>query len=138
MVSNCIGGGLLGGRGASSYTSKLKNRYGSQYHTLLTAGNVKFVEKTGKGSETLMETMTPGRVYAQVDRGKVKSIVYFDTEGKRVKQIDFAPHKGKTPHVHHGYLHNEYSASGEPTGLTPKETKLVESVLSTWENRPGK
>lgn len=49
MVSNCIGGGLLGGRGASSYTSKLRNRYGSQYRTLLTAGNVKFVEKTGRG-----------------------------------------------------------------------------------------
>lgn len=61
----------MGGRGASSYTSKLRNRYGSQYRTLLTAGNVKFVEKTGRGSETLMETMTQGRVYAQVDRGKV-------------------------------------------------------------------
>lgn len=128
----------MGGRGASSGMSKFGNPYGSQYHALLTVGNIKFVEKNGRGSETLMETMTPGRVYAQIDRGKVKSIVYFDSNGKRTRQIDFASHRGMSPHVHHGYLHNEYSANGEPTGLNQKEKKLVERVLDAWDNRPGK
>lgn len=54
----------MGGRGASSGTSKRGSPYGSQYHALMTAGNVKYVEKRNKSSETLMETMTSGRVYA--------------------------------------------------------------------------
>lgn len=99
----------MGGRGASSGTSRAGNPYGSQYHAFLTVGNIKFIEKNSKSSETLMETMTAGRVYVVVDRGKPKSIVYFDAENKRSKQIDLADHKGLNPHVHHGYLHNENS-----------------------------
>ena len=78
----------MGGRGASSGTSKAGNRYGSQYHAVMTAGNVKFVSKNARDSETLMETMTRGRVYAHVEGDDIKSIVYFDNENKRTKQID--------------------------------------------------
>ena len=128
----------MGGRGASSGVSKYGNPYGSQYHSLLTAGNIKFVEKNSKSSETLMETMTKGRVYVLVSNDKVKSIVYFDKENKRNKQIDFAEHNGKSPHVHHGYLHDEYSASGDATRLTPKEKQMVENVRKIWENHKHK
>ena len=85
----------MGGRGASSGWSvdrngNPKNPYGSQYHSSLTAGNVKFVSKNEMDSETLMETMTRGRVYAHVEGDDLKSIVYFDNENKRSKQIDIA------------------------------------------------
>lgn len=83
----------MGGRGASSGWSvdrngNPKNPYGSQYHSSLTAGNVKFVSKNERDSEPLMETMTRGRVYAHVEGDDLKSIVYFDNENKRLKQID--------------------------------------------------
>ena len=48
----------MGGRGASSGISDYGNPYGSQYHALMTSGNIKFVEKNGPGAETLMDTMT--------------------------------------------------------------------------------
>lgn len=123
----------MGGRGASSGTSAKGNRYGSQYHSVMTIGNIKFVEKSGRSSETLMETMTAGRVYAVVDRGKPKSIVYFDKDNKRSRQIDLADHKGLSPHVHYGYLHNEYSPSGQPTRLSAEQSRMVDRVLAQWE-----
>lgn len=100
----------MNGRGASSGTSKAGNPYGSQYHSLLTASNVRFVSKNLRDSETLMETMTRGRVYAHVEGEEIKSIVYFDNENKRSKQIDIDhPHRPlfKGVRVHHGYFHNE-------------------------------
>ncbi|MDO4443865.1 MAG: hypothetical protein Q4B69_08350 [Slackia sp.] len=122
----------MGGRGASSGTSKAGNRYGSQYHALLTVGNVKYVSKNSKSSETLMETMTSGRVYVVVDRNEPKSIVYFDGKSKRRKQIDLNDHRGLSPHVHHGYLHNEDSPNGKPTRLTTQEKRMVDNILADW------
>lgn len=123
----------MGGRGASSGTSKAGNPYGSQYHAVLTVGNIKFIEKNSKSSETLMETMTAGRVYVVVDRDRPKSIVYFDVENKRSKQIDLADHKGLNPHIHHGYLHNENSPNGQPTRLSTEQSRMVDRVLAQWE-----
>lgn len=128
----------MGGRGASSAWSvdkrgNPKNPYGSQYHSVLTVGNVKYVQKNSKSSETLMETMTRGRVYAVVDRGEVKSVVYFDDQNKRSKQIDLADHHGMSPHTHVGYLHNEGSPNGKPMRLSTDERKMVDRVLSDWE-----
>lgn len=129
----------MGGRGASSGTSKAGNAYGTQYRQLLKSGNIVFVQKTSAQSETLMETMTDGRVYVQVDAaGALKSVVYFDKGNKRAKQIDLKDHRGVAPHVHHGYLHNEYSPSGAPTKATPKERKMVERAQRLWDNHVGK
>lgn len=92
----------MGGRGASSGTSHyerkdgtvIENPYGSQYHSVMTSGNIKFVSKNSRRSEPLMETMTKGRVYAHVEGDDIKSIVYFDNENKRTKQIDLDhPHR---------------------------------------------
>ncbi len=92
----------MGGRGASSGTSHyerkdgtvIENPYGSQYHSVMTSGNIKFVSKSSRRSEPLMETMTKGRVYAHVEGDDIKSIVYFDNENKRTKQIDLDhPHR---------------------------------------------
>lgn len=126
----------MGGRGASSGSSVYGNAYGTQYHTLLTYGNIKFVQKNNPDSETLMETMTPGRVYAVIGKtNEIQSIVYFDNEGKRSKQIDLMhQHQGIQPHTHHGYLHNENGSKAGASHLTDKEQQMVDRVLEQWHN----
>lgn len=141
---------VVGGRGASSGTSKMGNSYGSQYHTVKGAdgkpmvfGNIKFVQKNPGAKETLMETMTRGRVYVEVGAdGKPKRIVYFDIDNKRIKQIDLA-HSHKMgdgeklrPHTHHGYEHNENdSPKSKAAYLTTEEQALVDRVMRIWNNR---
>lgn len=127
----------MGGRGASSGTSAKGNRYGSQYHAVMTVGNVNFVSKNSRESESLIETMTRGRVYAHVEGDDLKSIIYFDADGKRSKQIDLThAHEGKKPHTHYGYefKKGEHDASR----LTTKEKAMVERVIKLWENRSGR
>lgn len=103
---------------------------------MLTVGNIKFVSKNGRGSEALMETMTRGRVYAHVEGDDLKSIVYFDNENKRSKQIDVDhSHNGERPHAHHGYNHNESDSAKGAARLTPDEQAMVDRVVSIWENR---
>ncbi len=119
----------MGGRGASSGISKFGNPYGSQYHALLTVGNIKFVSKNVRQSEPLMETMTRGRVYAHVEGDDLKSIVYFDNDGRRSKQIDMDhAHLGVAPHAHDGYYHSEFRKN-----LTTEERAMVDRVVDSWE-----
>lgn len=124
----------MGGRGASSGMSKAGNLYGSQYHTVLKSGNIKFVSKNDRNSETLMETMTRGRVYVHVERDELVSIVYFDNENKRSKQIDMNhAHLGVSPHAHDGYFHSEFRKN-----LTTEERAMVDRVVSLWHDNKGK
>lgn len=127
----------MGGRGASSGISEKGHKYGTDYKTLLKDGNVKFVKKTSNNSETLMETMTKNRVYAYVNnKNEVASIIYFDKNNKRSKQIDLThKHQGVVPHVHHGYIHNENDSSKGASNLTTDERKLVDRILKKWYNK---
>lgn len=126
----------MGGRGASSGVSRFGNPYGSQYRSLLAVGNIRFVSKNSRQSEPLMETMTRGRVYAHVEGDDVKSIVYFDDGNRRSKQIDIDhEHGGSSPHTHHGYYHNERDSPRGASRLTPEERRMVDRVVSIWENR---
>ncbi len=109
----------MGGRGASSGVSTKGSAYGSQYRTVLSSGNIKFVTKVNRQSEALMETMTRGRVYVTVGGDDLLSIVYMDNSNKRVKTIDMEPpHKKLQPHTHHGYLHNENDSAFGAAHLT--------------------
>ena len=115
----------MGGRGASSGRSNKGKLYGTEYKTVHKVGNIKFVTQNEQGSQKApMETMTKGRVYALIDKNKnaPKSIIYFDKENKRNKQIDLDHvHRGISPHAHHGYNHNEFEKSKKrATNLTPK------------------
>lgn len=103
----------------------------------MTAGNIKFVSKNSRQSEPLIETMTRGRVYVHVEGDDLKSIVYFDSSGKRSKQIDLShKHKGKSPHTHYGY---EFPKGiHDANGLTPKEKAMVDRVINLWNNRDGR
>ncbi len=140
----------MGGNGTSSGTSKLGRKYGTEYRAVkdrdgkpLVVGNIKFVQKTGNDSETLIETMTHGRVYVEVGSGnRPMRIVYFDNDNKRVKQIDLQhPHKmgdgtKLKPHTHHGYLHNENdSKKSGASHLTMEEKAMVDRVMAIWKNR---
>ena len=129
----------MGGRGSSSGMSVDNKPYGSQYHTLLESGNIKFVTKISRTSETLMETMTKGRVYVTVGGNELLSVIYFDTANKRAKAIDLShPHDGRSPHVHHGYLHNETGSPKGASNLTPAEKRMVARVQKLWYNHLGK
>lgn len=134
----------FGGRGASSGISRGTknnpngNAYGTQYNTIDVegAGNIKFVEKTPENTESLMETMTKGRVYVLVNHNGPKEIIYFGNDGKRTKVIDLDhPHKKIQPHTHHGYEHieNEKSKKGA-SNLTTEEKAMVERVKKLWYN----
>lgn len=129
----------MGGRGASSGMSDHGNRYGSQYKTLLRTGNIKFVQKNSRISETLMETMTKGRVYVTVGGNDLLQIIYFDQRSRRNKTIDLShTHDGKRPHTHHGYNHNENDSAKGYATLTIEEKKMVERVRKIWYNRHSK
>lgn len=130
----------MGGRGASSGFSvdkhgKPKNKYGSQYHTILESGNIKFVAKNERTSETLMETMTKGRVYVTVGSNDLLQVIYFNNDNKRKKVIDLShTHYGEKPHVHHGYEHNEYDSAKGFSKLTPQEWQMVDNIQKIWYN----
>ncbi|HEN3143866.1 TPA: hypothetical protein U4W96_000168 [Streptococcus agalactiae] len=129
----------MGGRGASSGLSDDLKKYGTEYHSLFTSGNMKFIIQNEDSSQTApMETMTKGRVYVFIDKYKntPKSIVYFDKNNKRNKQVDLDhEHKKMKPHVHHGYNHSEFEVSKKGgTNLTKRELKMVDRVNDEWYN----
>ena len=82
----------MGGRGASY--SSYKN-YGSEYDTLYQWGNIKFIKasSTNKKGSVPLDTRTKIRVYVVVSENSkgediLKSIAYYDSTGKRYKQVD--------------------------------------------------
>lgn len=127
----------MGGRGASSGMSVKGKPYGSEYKTVLKDGNIKFVKANMGLATAPMETMTRGRVYVTVNEAdQLKFISYYDTSNKRVKQIDLdKPHKGISPHTHHGYEHSENDSAKGFANLTTEEKKLVEKINRIWHNR---
>lgn len=66
----------MGGRGAGSGMSVKGNRYGTQHKSYFTLGNIKFVAKTSRQSETLMETRTKGRIDATVGGNKLVRLTF--------------------------------------------------------------
>ena len=112
----------------------------TDYKTVLKDGNIKFVQRTSNESETIMETMTKGRVYAIVNKeNELSSIIYFDKENKRNKQIDLKHnHNKESPHTHHGYLHNEKDNIKGYSKLTTEEKKMVERISKIWYNNISK
>ena len=130
----------MGGRGASSGISVSGKPYGSEFRTLLKAGNIKFVKAVDGAQKTPMETMTKGRVYVTLNKNdNIKAITYYDAANKRTKQIDLdRPHNKVSPHIHHGYIHSENDSEKGYANLTTEEKKMVERVKKIWYNRRSK
>ena len=127
----------MGGRGSGTGVSNKGKAYGSEYRSLLTSGNIKFVVPTSGNTTAPMETMTQNRVYVTLDgKGNPKFISYYDRDNKRKKQIDLdKPHLGVVPHTHHGYNHNEKDTNKGFAHLTSKERVMVEHVNNVWKGR---
>lgn len=128
----------MGGRGASSGISDSGKIYGTEFKSLLSISNIKFVQyNDAKSAKTPMETMTSGRIYVTINtEGNIKAITYYDKHNKRYKQIDVTGRKhaidGKPeiPHSHMGYVHDEHG-----TRLpTQKEKKMIDRVTKIWDN----
>ena len=131
----------MGGRGASSGISAKGKPYGTEYKTLLSVSNLKFVEYNDSGSaKAPQETKTQGRVYVTVNKDQeLKHITYFDKNNKRYKTIDLTKaHKINgvmvVPHTHKGYEHDEKGSFY----LSPKEQKMVDRVRRIWDNHTSK
>lgn len=127
----------MGGRGSSTGVSVKGKVYGTEYKSLLTSGNIKYVVNVGQNTTAPMETMTANRVYVTLSQqGEPKFISYYDKENKRKKQIDLdKPHQGVSPHTHHGYEHNENDSSKGYANLTTKERQMVERITNTWKEK---
>ena len=79
----------MGGRGASSGISANGKPYGSEYKSVLTSGNIKFVSPTDGHVKAPLETMTSGRIYVTIGSdGNPRYISYYDKRNKKHKQID--------------------------------------------------
>lgn len=130
----------MGGRGSSSGMSDNGKPYGTEYKSVWAVGNIKFVKRKEGSSTAPLETMTTGRVYVTIGaNNEPKYISYYDTQNKRSKTIDLGhKHKGMSPHVHHGYEHNENDGPKGATGLSTKERKMVDNVQRLWYTRRGK
>ena len=129
----------MGGRGSSSGVSVRGKIYGSEYKSLLTYGNIKYVVPVEGNAKAPMETMTNNRVYVTLDRfGEPTYVSYYDKDNKKRKQIDLQHlHAGMQPHVHHGYEHNENDTIKGAAKLTTKEKQLVSSIQSVWKEKKG-
>ena len=132
-----VKGDSVGGRGASSGISKSGKKYGTEYKSVFSVSNIKFVQHIGSSAVAPMETMTKGRVYVTVtDEEKPIYISYYDAKNKRSRTIDLShSHKGIQPHVHHGYEHNEKDGKLGASKLTEKEKYMVDYVLNVWYNK---
>ena len=128
----------MGGRGASSGMSEKGKPYGSEFRTLLKAGNIKFVKQNAAlNAKDPLETMTKGRIYSTIsDEGKINAISYYGADGKRLKTINLlhSHEQFKGVHTHIGYYHDE----GGTRALTADEKKLVAFVKKAWYNRHSK
>ena len=127
----------MGGRGASSGTSKAGNRYGSQYRTVVSSGNIKIIDARHSGVETVIETMTRGQSLwcTELERKSWKHS-HFDNENKRSKRIDLDhTHKKMIPHTQHGYMTGGNDGKKGVSSLTPNEKKMVERIRRLWENK---
>lgn len=130
----------MGSRGASSGISNKGKKYGTEYHSVLTEGNIKFIKINEGSVKAPMETMTNGRVYVTLDNDDMpKYITYFDDNNKRKKQIDLTrPHMGVVPHTHNGYEHSENDGKKQFSKPTTKEKAMIDRVYKIWNNRESK
>lgn len=127
----------MGGRGSSTGVSANGKLYGTEYKSLLTSGNVKFVVRLDNSASAPMETMTNNRIYVTLSpQGEPKCISYYDNTNKRKKQIDLdKPHRDVLPHMHHGYNHSEKDSKKGFANLTKKEKEMVNRVNKVWREK---
>lgn len=133
----------MGGRGASSGVSDKGKKYGTEYNTLLDAGDILFIRRNDNSASAPYETQAgDNRVYATVNkRDKIKFVSTHENH-KRKTQIDMTGpthhdengNKIKTPHAHDGYEHLD----ARVRKLTKSEMKMIDEINRIWENKKRK
>lgn len=87
---------------------------------------------------TVMEIKTSRGVIFVSNFGKARltwseDFFNYDINNKRIKQIDLdRPHRGVSPHTHHGYKHSENDSPKRFSNLTTEEKKMVDRVKEKW------
>ena len=122
-----------GGRRSDSITDV---QYSGEFSKIAQDGEVMYVKYNGGATTSPMETKTRGRIYATLGKNNdVKYITFYDLEtGERIKQIDIygKPHGTvQTPHVHLGYVHDEYGTRYPNI----KENEKIKSILNYWDRK---
>jgi hypothetical protein len=125
----------VGGRGSSSGVSTKGIHYGTEYHTILQSGNIKFIRKNIGGASAPLETMSAHerRIYVTVNaKDVVKSVTLFSEDGLREREIHLDHfHGGLKPHTHVGY--DNRTGRDEAFPLNPREKAIVSRVLGIWK-----
>jgi hypothetical protein len=125
----------MGGRGAASGISAQGFEYGDEFETILEADNIKFVKYLqSKAAQIPLETRSAdkNRVYVLVNKDNIlKSITFYNKDGKLSKQIDLAhKHQGQQPHLHIGYGHSKNIYP-----LTQIDWVYITKVRKIWNQR---
>jgi hypothetical protein len=126
----------MGGRGAAGGVSAQGYKYGTEFKTLMSVDNIKFVQYQNSTAATIpQETMSFGRnrVYVLVKDDKLKSITLYNSKGIVRRQIDLDhAHKGLAPHVH---TVNVKTWSRKIVPATKSDIAYIEKVRTIWNNR---
>jgi len=125
----------MGGRGAASGVSIKGYEYGTEFISLLSADNIKYVKYKHSNAATIpLETMSAGknRVYVLLDvKNALKSITLYNKEGKLKRQIDLDhSHKGERPHVH-----SWHDLQRKLSSLTKSDLAYIEKVRRIWKTK---
>jgi hypothetical protein len=126
----------MGGRGSASGISVKGIKYGTEFSTVLASGNLKFVKyEAGNNAKSPLETMSASkdRVYVVTKGDVLKSVVFYDNQGKRNRQIDLDhDHYGVVPHVHPGY-DLQHQESDADIKLTKSDKMYINKVRKLWK-----
>jgi len=121
----------MGGRGSAGGVSLNGIKYGTEYHSLLEVGNIKFIQRNEGSQNSPLETMSAAknRIYVVIrPDDKIKSVTFYDKDGKRTREIHLDHyHSGVLPHAHNGYYH-----SPETAPLTAYDKRIINKVKSLW------
>lgn len=132
----------MGGRGARYGVSEKGRKYGTEYHTVLQHGNIKFIRFDLSTSASSPYDTRPGngrRIYVTVNqKNEPKYITMYRTDGRRLAQIDVSgpahyqdEKKIETPHIHIGYEHQ----GSHVRELNHWERNLLEKIQTIWYSR---
>lgn len=101
---------------------------GQCYETIGQIEGVVVIKKTHGSVNAPEYSHSSNRIYAIIQKGKLKHLTFYDENHKQVRSIDFGHSHGKNrvmPHVHFNMVHNN-----NELGIPPSKTdlKLIEKI----------
>ena len=128
----------MGGRGTNlnvnAYLSRSEKSQMSEFTNLGLYGNVRFLKTNAPNAQTPIFSHTPGRVYAIIDKGKVKDIGIYGKNHVNKTVIHLSNTKHGI-HEHQGIKHVGHDPlSKSHKNLVNHVNKLFESHKGEWKN----